>query len=159
MYNKIDSTIKRVRYFIDFKGISIREFSKKINASHSLISNAKSLGSDKLGNILNTYTEINPAWLLTGNGSMLLNNENVVSESNTPYITKRGDNNSEGIPLIPVDAMAGVARGEISVLELDCDRYVVPAFKGADYLITVKGFSMDPKYSSGDIIACKKVPL
>lgn len=65
----------------------------------------------------------------------------------------------EGIPLIPVDAMAGVLSGEQTVLEYECERYVVPAFKGADFLIPVKGSSMYPKYSSGDIVACQRVPM
>jgi phage repressor protein C with HTH and peptisase S24 domain len=32
-------------------------------------------------------------------------------------------------------------------------------FKDAEFLIPVKGSSMWPKYSSGDIVACKKLPL
>lgn len=69
------------------------------------------------------------------------------------------DNPKEGIPLIPVNAMAGALTSEQSVLEYECDRYVVPVFKGADFLIPVKGSSMYPKYSSGDIVACKRVPM
>lgn len=65
----------------------------------------------------------------------------------------------EGIPLIPLSAMAGVASGGFSVLEQDCERFVIPMFSGADYLIPVKGSSMYPKYSSGDVVACKIVPL
>jgi len=32
-------------------------------------------------------------------------------------------------------------------------------FKGAEFLIPVKGDSMQPKYYSGDIVACKRLPL
>ena len=32
-------------------------------------------------------------------------------------------------------------------------------FKGADFLIPVKGSSMYPKYSSGDIVACQRVSM
>ena len=66
---------------------------------------------------------------------------------------------SEGIPLIPIEAMAGFGTGEVQVLEYECDRYVVPAFKDAEFLIQVKGSSMIPKYNSGDIVACKKLPM
>ena len=65
----------------------------------------------------------------------------------------------KGIPLIPLNAMAGAFAGEQVVLELECERYVVPAFKDAEFLITVKGSSMIPKYNSGDIVACKRMPL
>lgn len=65
----------------------------------------------------------------------------------------------EGIPLIPIDAMAGVLTCEQTALEYECERYVVPMFKGADFLIPVKGSSMYPKYNSGDIVACKRVSM
>ena len=65
----------------------------------------------------------------------------------------------EGIPLIPLSAMAGAFTGEQTVLEYECERYVVPAFRGADFLIHVKGNSMIPTYASGDIIACQRVPM
>lgn len=94
---------------------------------------------------------IDANWLLTGQGPMLK------EDNNLPMASKSA--NSEGIPLIPLDAMAGIASGEVSVLELDCERYVIPMFKGADFLIPVKGSSMIPKYNSGDVVACKKIPM
>lgn len=61
-----------------------------------------------------------------------------------------------GIPLIPIEAMAGFASGnDTAVLEYECEHYVVPLFKNADFLIPVKGSSMIPKYNSGDLVACK----
>lgn len=73
------------------------------------------------------------------------------------YRAPKGD--QKGIPLIPVDAMAGALTNEQTVFEYECERYVVPVFKGADFLIPVKGSSMYPKYSSGDIVACQRVPM
>ena len=69
------------------------------------------------------------------------------------------NNPNEGIPLIPIEAMAGALTSEQTVLEYECERYVVPMFKGADFLIPVKGSSMYPKYSSGDIVACQRVSM
>lgn len=66
---------------------------------------------------------------------------------------------TEGIPLIPISAMAGAFNGEQTVLEYECERFIVPTFKGAEFLISVRGSSMYPKYNSGDIVACKKVPM
>lgn len=68
-------------------------------------------------------------------------------------------NNNEGIPLIPLSAMAGAFTGDTSMMEYECERYVIPAFKGADFLIQVKGDSMQPTYYSGDLVACERVPL
>lgn len=91
---------------------------------------------------------INANWVLSGKGNMF-----------EPQLeSKVAVKNKNGIPLIPIDAMAGCLTDERTVLDYECERYVVPAFHGADFLITVKGSSMYPRYNSGDIVACKRVP-
>lgn len=73
---------------------------------------------------------------------------------------KKSDNPTDGIPLITIEAVAGFPTiDEPGRAIADCDRYVVPEFvdKGAQFLIRVSGSSMYPKYSSGDILACKKI--
>lgn len=95
---------------------------------------------------------ISPEWLLTGEGEMLRPEQSVPT---AVPATQPG----MGIPLIPIEAMAGYGIGDTQVLEHECDRYVVPVFKDAEFLIQVKGSSMIPKYNSGDIVACKKLPL
>lgn len=129
------------------------EFSTQIGIDNSQLSKIE---QGKLMPTLNQLMEISSIFdisldWLTGQGPMLK------EDNNLPMASKSA--NSEGIPLIPTEAMGGVASGEVSVLELDCERYVIPMFKGADFLIPVKGSSMIPKYNSGDIVACKKVPM
>lgn len=72
---------------------------------------------------------------------------------------KHVENPQKGIPLIPFSAMAGALKGEVSVLEYECEHYVVPAFRNADFLIPVSGDSMIPTYKSGDIVACQRIPM
>lgn len=72
MEHKISNTIERIFYFIESKELSIREFAKNVGISHSLLGKIKSLGSDKLENIFSIYPELNPTWVLTGKGDMLL---------------------------------------------------------------------------------------
>lgn len=110
--------------------------------------------ADFLEKIVRNF-DINPDWLLTGEGSMLRTDGKM---DNTP-IAHHTEDPHEGIPLLPVDAMAGAFTGEQQVLEYECERYVVPAFKGADFLIPVKGVSMHPRFSSGDIVACKRLSM
>lgn len=67
---------------------------------------------------------------------------------------------NKGIPLIPIEAVAGLPTiDNIGVSFADCKRYVIPEFegKGVDYMIRVSGSSMYPKYSNGDILACKYI--
>lgn len=69
------TTIHRIKEYIDYKGISVRLFEKSIGMSNgsfaSQLKNDKTIGVDKVENILHIYSEINPDWLLTGTGPML----------------------------------------------------------------------------------------
>lgn len=66
-----------------------------------------------------------------------------------------------GIPLIPTEAFAGLGTPDDGSYTFDKieDRYIIPLFegKGIDFLIHVKGSSMYPTYSSGDIVGCKLI--
>jgi phage repressor protein C with HTH and peptisase S24 domain len=93
---------------------------------------------------VSALAEINIDWLITGKGDMLKSSKGIKP-------TKDGT----GIPLIPVEAMAGCFTGSQTILLQECDHYVVPAFKNADFLIYVRGDSMQPRYFSGDMVACK----
>lgn len=108
-------------------------------------------GADMMALLCSEYN-ISASYILTGEGTMFNNG------SKLP-VAHQTTNPKEGIPLIPLSAMAGVLTGEQTVLEYECERYVVPAFNGADFLIPVKGNSMSPTYMSGDIVACKRVPM
>ena len=170
-------TIKeRLEKIAAFDSLSIRRFEEKCGLKRgniSNMSNESSIGSDKLSKIIDTYSSIDMEWLLTGKGDMLKNETTLPAQNATCAVSsvgketreistsqlKKADNSTKGIPLIPLHAMAGVLRGEISVLEYECEQYVVPAFKGADFLIPVKGNSMFPTYQSGDIVACQRTPM
>ena len=61
-----------------------------------------------------------------------------------------------GTPLISFEVAAGFCNGSSLIKEEDVQaRYVVPDFNSIDFMIRVKGSSMYPKYSSGDVIACR----
>lgn len=65
-----------------------------------------------------------------------------------------------GIPLIPLDAVAGFPAADTgAAYPENCTLYDIPEFaeKGANFLIRVSGDSMTPIYDSGDIIACRKI--
>lgn len=68
-------------------------------------------------------------------------------------------NAPSGIPLITAEAMAGALVGESYVYPQDCPRFIVPAFNNPNFLISVCGDSMEPLFRTGDIVACKTMPL
>lgn len=147
--------LDRIKQFIDSEGIAVSAFEKSIGMSNASfgksLRSGGAIGTDKLENILSVYPNLSPNWLLTGEGAMLKGENLPVAHQTTSP--------KEGIPLIPLSAMAGAFTGEQTVLEYECERYVVPAFNGADFLIPVKGNSMTPTYVSGDIVACQRVPM
>ena len=186
------STLKRIKQYIDYKGITNQNFEKQIGFSNgafaSQLKNNRTIGVDKLENILIAFPELNPEWLLTGNGEMIKtkSKENVPINLGDKIGDKLGDkpnvkkryaielaekptntgieaNNLDnaGIPLIPIDAMAGFGTGAVQVMHYDTSKYIVPEFSelNVDFMIRVKGSSMVPKYNSGDLVACKKLVI
>lgn len=161
--------IERLQYFMEKKGINDNQMTVNAGLSVGLIGKAKVSGkgmsSMNIEKILLAYPELSADWLLTGAGSMLKQDSNFIQTELEPEENKvdtaipMPEGCHEGIPLIPLSAMAGAFTGETSVIEYECERYVIPAFKGADFLIPVKGDSMQPTYYSGDLVACQRVPL
>ncbi|MCO5255105.1 MAG: hypothetical protein M9892_12170 [Bacteroidetes bacterium] len=150
------SNIKdRVLKIPDFKGISKESFFEDLNVSYGNFkgkAKEKSLSSDTLATIVAKYPEINPVWLLTGQGGMLLgdNKGSIVAE---PAITINRE--KERIPLVSHEAAAGFGSANFCISEDDVlGYYVVPDFKKVDFMIALRGSSMCPSYNAGDIVAC-----
>jgi len=129
------------------------DFAVKLDCNPSylsqIVTGTKPLSKKFAQKIIDFCDKINIDYLF-GEGDMLRGDEKAV---------KLSESNMGGIPLIPVNAAAGFGKGEFQIMEYECDRYVVPMFKGAEFLIPVKGNSMMPKYNSGDVVACKNIPL
>lgn len=154
--------IERLQEFIKNQGLSVRSFEQAISASDGMIrraiNNKTDIQSKWLSKIADNYPQLNLNWLITGKGDMIISTQNTDMKNEELPVAHRTESN-EGIPLIPINAMAGAFTGDQSVMEYECDRYIIPSFKGADFLIGMKGSSMYPRYNSGDIVACKRLNL
>jgi phage repressor protein C with HTH and peptisase S24 domain len=151
-----------------FAGGNKSEFASKIDVSPTVIENIVGARQGNpsfmvLQKIFFAFAEINPKWLIAGEGEMLKKDDKKSLQPDIKQKNLEKNQNiiksTEGIPLIPIDAMAGFGTGMQTILEFECERYVVPLFKEAQFLIDVRGSSMQPKYNPGDIVACKKLPL
>lgn len=135
--------------FFHSQGLSNRKIEEKIGLSNGTIGNiskGKSLGSDKVGLIFNTFPELNSRWLFSGVGNMLC--------ENTPCIIQE---QNLGVPYYDVDFTG-------SFIDLFNEQTLSPIhnivfepFKDADLWCNVTGNSMADKINHGDIIAIRKV--
>ncbi|KXB78165.1 hypothetical protein HMPREF3034_02592, partial [Prevotella sp. DNF00663] len=138
----------RVKAFCKAQNISVAAFEKSIDVANGYVNSiSKSIGVDKICDILEKYSMLNIEWLLTGKGNMYKEHSLIPT------------NDSTGIPLITVEAMAGFFAGSQTVMLSECERFLVPSFRNADFLIAVRGDSMQPHYFSGDLVACKMLSL
>ena len=133
------------------------ELANYLGISKSTLSNWKARNTLDLPLLFSLCEQISIDWLLTGKGEML---KNSTPKSPEVLIKKVDSNRKEGIPLIPLDAVAGFPATDSSFAYMEnCERYIIPEFqdKGADFIIRVSGDSMIPLYYSGDLIACHKI--
>lgn len=85
-----ENTLSRIKQYIDYKGITVSSLEREAGMSNgsfaSQLKNNKTIGVDKLENILRVFPEINPTWLLTGEGAMIVEREeNFTRESDEDF--------------------------------------------------------------------------
>jgi repressor LexA len=146
--------IHRLKEYIDYKGISLNSFDKSIGVANGYIGkqikNEASIGADIIEKIVSIYTDINLRWFITGKGEMLQSNVSTVYEPNVHYGNRK-------IPFVSISAVGGFGNAKFEIKETDVkEYYIVPKFRDRkiDFMIEVFGSSMQPKYNSGDVIAC-----
>jgi transcriptional regulator with XRE-family HTH domain len=80
------SVKERLKKFVEYKGISDRQFSLSIGLSAGYINSiSKSIQPDKISRISAQYPELNTNWLITGEGEMLKEDIDFKIKNTTPY--------------------------------------------------------------------------
>lgn len=153
---------QRILHFVDTLGISKRDFYTQIGVSRGTLESNTGITEDIITKFITIFPTVSIEWLMTGDGEMYKATTKdfaTMQEKNNNFSIFNQTSN-EGIPLIPIEAIAGLPTiDNIGVSFADCKKYVIPEFegKGVDYMIRVSGSSMYPKYSNGDILACKYI--
>lgn len=146
-----DGVKERLVLFLKYKKLSHAKFQESIGTSNGYVNSIRqSIQPDKLEKIAKVYPELNISWLLIGDlgGNMLKEKEREVA---SPQATSESS-----LPLIPFEAVAGPGSPVYEDERIE-SFYQVSEFRDCDFLIRVKGDSMSPHFTGGDLLACKKV--
>lgn len=155
----MERKIDRFDKYLKFKHLNDNKVTVECSFSVGTLGKSRGKGRDlsarSIEVLLNKFKDLNRIWLLTGEGSMISNAGK--KEKEQLLINKENKENIENkeIPLIPFAAVASAFSGNISTVKWEYERYIIPTFKDADFLISVRGNSMEPLLFSGDIVACK----
>lgn len=159
MSNKNTEISERIKNLLIILELNANSFAKALGyersqAVYDMLNGKAAPSFDFFSKILNSeYSDkINIQWIIDGKGEPLLNTAPDKEK-------KRPVQSHDGVPLIPASALAGIGEGALTIMDHEVDqRYVIPEFSKADFLIRVKGSSMYPKYSAGDLLACIRIP-
>lgn len=156
--------LQRIKEYIEYKGLTNQKFEKEVGFSNgafsSQLKNNRTIGVDKLENILIKFPELNSNWVLTGIGNML--NSEVLTNIQEPQgvykLRTDIDVHNQEIPLYNIEASAGLV--ELFQSHQDqtpIDTIRIPNLPKCDGALFVTGDSMYPLLKSGDIVAYKQI--
>lgn len=158
----MERVIDRFDSYMKYKGLNDNQVTKDLELSNGLLGKSRKKDRDMSRKIANSatsfYSDLSAGWLLTGEGSMLVNNSANPSDTSAPAapssVQEEEDNR---VPLIPFEAQGGnldgFARNGVTLAQ--CDTINSP-FKGAQFAISVNGQSMYPNYPSGCLLFISK---
>jgi phage repressor protein C with HTH and peptisase S24 domain len=149
--------IDRIYQYLEYNNIKRTPFERKIGVSVGYLAKQKlrkaDLGEGNINKILDYCPDLNPTWLLTGKGVMLLKN---VNHSNLPN-SLVPENECIKIPIYNAEALSG--KGQLQLKnEYVINNLQVPFARQGDIALTIIGYSMSPKIENGDIAVVRNMP-
>lgn len=139
--------IDRILQVIDYYGINKNVFYKETGLSNGFLDKVKDIGVSKLNLILKTYPDLNPNWLINGEGKMLLTEGVVYNEINDKAVQERVRSlcRSEGITIAAFERSISASNGYVNSISksigLDKLLKILEVYPNVDvnWLITGEG--------------------
>lgn len=154
---------ERILAYLDKKGITKYECYKNTGMSRSVLSQPSGMTEDNLLRFLAYYKDINPTWLITGEGDMTkeeiketsqAKNLKIATEAMTQY-EERKKKDIITIPMVEIYAAAchGFMNTDslIPTGEVNLPKSMFQSI-GLRYCIRVKGYSMAPTLQDSDYL-------
>jgi phage repressor protein C with HTH and peptisase S24 domain len=151
------STKERLDAFLAYLKLSQDVFEKKVGLSTGYVNNVgDSPRRSSLKKITDKYPELNTAWLLTGEGSMLKSNN--ISADKIDKLQNEG--NYILVPVIHIDSVGGMHSPNAITDEKQYIESYIPFTdaRKSDVCIVESGDSMQPTIPSGSILLLREVP-
>ena len=154
--------VERIMQYIEYKGINKNIFYKETGLSNGFLDKVKDIGSSKIEQILNTYDDIEPNWLITGKGEMIVLKNNLVSEELMDYVVNKQPINVKNFKNVKPFYNQVIKSGKsitdyINIDILDGYIYNLPGLSSTINIFPVIGFSMLPEVLENALIGLKKV--
>ena len=154
----MERVIDRFDFYMKYKGLNDNQVTKDLELSNGLLGKSRKKDRDMSRKIANSatnfYKDLSASWLLSGEGSMLVNSSTDAAHTSPPSLQEE---ETKRVPLIPFEAQGGqldgFARNGVTLAQ--CETVPTP-FKGAQFAISVRGQSMSPAYPSGCVLFISK---
>lgn len=152
------SVIGRLKIFSERKNISIGAIERKSGITkgslHNAIRENGSIGVDKIANILASYPELSPRWVLLNEGEMETTSHFVQGKSiEIPF-----SDLPKPLPFYDLQVFAGPVEVFLTDQPWLPDGIIyLPDVRLCDCALRVRGDSMAPVIENGDIIAVKLI--
>lgn len=145
---------EKILKYLDFKGVSKYEFYQKTGVSNGVLSQKNGLSEDNILKFLSYYTDVNPEWLLTGNGEML----KVKSKFPLEIHSFDGEMPKGAKPFFNLPVSAGNSLFEVmGINRPDGFIYNLPGMAFTENFLPVVGYSMEPEVKENAIIGVRKM--
>lgn len=144
---------ERILQFIEYKSITKYRFYQDLGFSNGFLDKEGAIGSDKCEKIIYHFPDLNPLWLLTGKGNMLIGS---VENEHSEVFKLKSDSqiDMQRIPLYSENVAAGMTK--LYKDNTPTDEYIsIPNMPKCDAARHAVGDSMYPLIKSGDIMAYK----